>query len=105
MARKSKPYLRKQTKSWYCSVNGKQISLGKDKDVAFQKFHELMANKDSLDGAFSTLYELSQSFLDWSETNRKPKTYDNHLRFLKSFIESVGKRMKIVQLRQHHLTN
>ena len=104
MARKSKPYLRKQTKSWYCSVNGRQISLGKDKEVAFQKFHELMANKESLDGAFSTLYELSQSFLDWSEKNRKPKTYDSHLRFLKSFIESVGKRMKIAQLRQHHLT-
>ena len=104
MARKPKPYLRKQIKSWYCSINGKQISLGKDKEAAFQKFHELMANKNSLNGAFSTLYELSQSFLDWSEKNRKPKTYDNHLRFLKSFVGSVGKRMKIMQLRQHHIT-
>jgi hypothetical protein len=31
MPRQSKPYFREQTKSWYCSINGKQIveSAGK----------------------------------------------------------------------------
>lgn len=41
MARKSKPYLRMQTKSWHCSVNGKQVALGKGREVAYQKFHDL----------------------------------------------------------------
>lgn len=104
MPRQPKPFLRKQTKSWYCSINGQQIALGKDKDTAFQKFHELMAKRESLGGSFSSLYELSQAYLDWCEKNRKPRTYDNHLRFLKSFIGHVGKRLKIAQLRQHHLT-
>ncbi|MEM9411834.1 MAG: tyrosine-type recombinase/integrase [Planctomycetota bacterium] len=105
MPRQPKPYLRKQTKSWYCSINGQQISLGKDREAAFQKFHELMARKQSLRGSFSSLYELSQAYLDWCEKNRAARTYDNHLRYLKSFIAVVGRRMKIGQLKQHHLTN
>lgn len=104
MPRKSKPYFRKQTKSWYCSINGKQIPLGKDRESAEQKFHELMADKESLGGSFSTLYELSQSYLDWCEKHRNPRTYDNHLHYLKSFIGAVGKQLRIAQLRQHHLT-
>ena len=104
MPRKPKPYYRRQTKSYYCSINGKQISLGKDRESAFQRFHELMASRDALTGSFSTLYDLSQAYLDWCEENRKPRTYKNHLLYLESFIGSVGKRLKIGQLRQHHLT-
>ena len=104
MPRQPKPFFRKQTQSWYCSLNGQQISLGKDQETAFQKFHELMAQRESLGGSFSSLYELSQAYLDWCQKNRKPRTYESHLRFLKSFIGHVGKRLKIVQLRQHHLT-
>ncbi len=44
MPRPAKPFFRRQTKSWYCSIAGKQISLGKDKKLAVQKFHELMTN-------------------------------------------------------------
>ncbi len=47
MPRPSKPCFRKQTKSWYCSIQGRQISLGKDREEAFEKFHSLMANQDS----------------------------------------------------------
>ena len=104
MPRQPKPFLRKQTQSWYCSINGKQISLGQDQESAFQKFHELMARRESLGGSFSSLYELSQAYLDWCENNRAPRTYDNHFRILKSFVGQVGKRLKIAQLRQHHLT-
>ena len=48
MARPSKPFFRKQTKSWYCSINGRQISLGKDREAAHKKFHTLMAAASSL---------------------------------------------------------
>ena len=104
MPRNPKPYFRKQTKSYYCSLNGKQIPLSKDRETAYQKFYELMAGRDSLSGSFSTLYELSQPYLDWCENNRKPTTYVKHVHYLKSFIDHVGKRLKIAQLRQHHLT-
>ncbi len=43
MPRQSKPFFREQTKSWYCSINGKPISLGKSKTEAFEKFYESQA--------------------------------------------------------------
>jgi hypothetical protein len=103
MPRKPKPYYRKQAKAWYFSTQGKRYSLGKDKQAAFQKFHEIMADKDLLKGQVTTLYELAQSYLDWCQINRSEGTYENYKRFLKSFIDHVGKQLKIGSLKNHHL--
>ena len=104
MARKSKPFFRKQTQSWYCTINGHQISLGKTKTIAEDEFHRLMTDRDSIGAEMTTLYALSQRYLTWVEQHRKRTTYDKHLYYLKSFIASVGKRLKIGQVKQHHLT-
>ena len=104
MARPSKPFFRKQTKSWYCSINGRQISLGKDRDAAHKKFHSLMADQSLLSAEITTLYELSQTYLDWCEKNRKKGTYDLHVRYLKSFIGAIGKQVRPAQLKAHHVT-
>ena len=103
MPRKPTPYFRKQAKAWYFSTGGKRYSLGKDKKAAFQKFHEIMADKESLTSQLSTLYELSQAYLDWCQVNRSEGTYENYRRFLKSFIGHVGKQLKIGSLKNHHL--
>ncbi|MEX1041763.1 MAG: tyrosine-type recombinase/integrase [Pirellulaceae bacterium] len=103
MPRQPKPFLRKQTQSWYCSIAGRQISLGKDREAAFEKFHELMANREQVKSDLTTLYELSQVYLDWCEVHRKPATYSRHRYYLKSFIESVGKRLRPSQLRVHQV--
>ncbi|MEM9657283.1 MAG: integrase, partial [Planctomycetota bacterium] len=103
MPRPSKPYLRKQTKSWYCSIDGRQVALGKDRETAFAKFHEQMADRSQVSGQATTLYELSQAYLDWCKANRKTATYERHRHFLKRFIDSVGKRMRPAQLRVHHV--
>lgn len=104
MPRPSKPFLRKQTKSWYCSIAGKQIPLGKDREVAFQKFHELMAEREQPVAEIKSLFELSQVYLDWCQVNRKPTTYKLHRHFLQSFIKSVGRRLRPSQLKVHHVT-
>ena len=104
MARPPKPYFRKQTKSWYCSIAGQQISLGKDREIAFKKFYELMADQDQVRSEAATLYELSQVYLDWCQISRKPATYDRHRRYLKSFIGHVGKRLRPSRLKMHHVT-
>ena len=104
MPRQPKPYFRKQTKSWYCSIGGKQISLGKDCEAAHVKFHQLMTDRDAISSELVTIYELSQAYLDWCKSNRKKTTYDKHLLYLKSFVAQVGKRMKTAALKQHHLT-
>lgn len=104
MARPAKPFFRKQTQSWYCSFSGKQFSLGKDKQLAFQKFHELMANQEEREQNRFSLYELSQVYLDWCQANRKPATYKQHRHFLKSFIGAVGKRQQAAQLKIYQVT-
>lgn len=104
MARPPKPFFRKQTKSWYCSIDGRQIPLGKDRQAAQDRFHELMANREMVVGESSTLYELSQVYLDWCEQNRKPGTYRRHKHYLRSFIEHIGKRLRPNHLKAHHVT-
>lgn len=104
MPRQPKPFFRKQTQSWYCSINGRQISLGKSREAAFEKFHELMANRDQVKSELTTVYEISQTYLDWCQANRKPATYQLHFHYLKSFIDSIGKRLRPSQLRVHHVT-
>ena len=104
MPRQPKPYYRKQTKSWYFSTGGKQYNLGQDHATAFAKFHEMMQAKDCLKSGAQTVYELSQSYLDWCETNRKSGTYLNHKRYLQGFIAHIGKRLKISAVKAHHVT-
>tara|TARA_R110002049_G_scaffold4601_5_gene32826 strand:- start:1141840 stop:1142163 length:324 start_codon:yes stop_codon:yes gene_type:complete len=104
MARQPRPYLRKQTKSWYCSIGGQQIRLGKDREAAFERFHDLMSDRDQLAGEKTTLYELSQAHLDWCEVNRAEGTYKLHKHYLKSFIGSAGRRLRPARLKVHHVT-
>lgn len=104
MSRQAKPYFRKFTKSWYCSIGGKQVSLGKDRKAAFEKFHALMADTSQVREEATTLYELSQVYLDWCEENRTKSTYSKHKYYLELFIGSVGKRMRPAQLKVHHVT-
>ncbi|MEM6692877.1 MAG: site-specific integrase [Planctomycetota bacterium] len=104
MPRQPKPFFRKQTKSWYFSTGGKQFNLGKNKERAFVKFHEMMADSLTIVSDSATLYELTQVYLDWVESNRKPATYDRNRHYLESFIDNVGRRLKVSALKRFHLT-
>jgi integrase len=105
MGRPPKPWQRKQTGSWYCTLEGKRVFLGNDKKAADKKFHELMARPADVSGQRMTLYKLSQVYLDWVEANRANGTYRLRLHYLKSFIEEAGKRMKVSELRPYHVSN
>jgi hypothetical protein len=95
MPRQPKPCFRKQTQSWYFSSGGGQINLGKDRKAAFDRFHELMADKETLRSGVTSVYEMSQVYLDWCQGNRKPATYARHCFYLKSFIDFVGKKINV----------
>ena len=103
MSREPKPYWKKQQKRWVCTIDGKRITLGADKKSAMEKFHWLMLDRKSIASELSTVYELSQAYLDWCHENRSEGTYENHRRYLKSFIEAIGKRLKISSLKKHHV--
>jgi integrase len=96
--RQSKPYYRKSRGTWICTINGKRITLGKTKTEAFKHFYALMANKKAVATENFTLDSLSQSYLDWVKKHREHATYYRNLRYLKSLIEHVGKRLKPTNL-------
>lgn len=104
MARQPKPYYRKSQKRWVCTIDGNRITLGENKKQAFEKYHALMLNRQAVKAELCTIYELTQSYLDWVQDNRKKSTYDKHLHYLKSFIGAIGKTMKPGALKPHHLT-
>lgn len=105
MPRTPKPFFRTQTQNWYCSSGGKQVCLGKTKAEAFQKFHELMARGRETAHETATFYQLSQAYLDWCEKHRKAGTYKLQRHYLKSFVESIGRRLAASKIKKHHLTS
>ncbi len=104
MPRKPKLYFKKQSGTWCFSTGGKRYSLGPDREEAERRFNEMMADKSLLTAHTTSLYELSQAYLDWVEDNRRPGTYRNHRDYLKSFFEYTGKALRVAQLRKRHLT-
>lgn len=74
------------------------------KKAAFEQFHRLMADPGADKASVHTVYGLTQVYLDWGEVNCSAGTYDNHKRCLKSFIDSIGKTLKVAELRNHHVT-
>lgn len=101
--RQPKPFFRKFTKSWYVTIRGKQYPLGKNKKLAFQRYHEIMANHSATD-QLATVAQLCDVYLDWCEKHRKEATFDKHKRYLQSFIGSIGTRLPIAKLRKKHIT-
>lgn len=63
-----------------------------------------MGKGDELKSVKSTLYDLTQAYLDWCQANRKPGTYDNHKKYLSSLIDSLGKKIRVGDLKKHRLT-
>ena len=41
------PFFRKSRSRWYVQINGRQINLGPDKEEAFRRYHQLMAEAAS----------------------------------------------------------
>lgn len=96
----TKPWFRAFTKSWYVTVNGKSVPLGKDKKAAFAKWHEMEAGDlEGLDMPFPKAVEFYlQSLAACSKETR-----DVARRHLTDFQNHVG-TVKCSRLRAHHWT-
>ena len=96
------PFYRSQTKSWYLQLGKKQINLGKDEDLAWRKYHGIMAGLRDVAAEDSCVHIIDE-FLEWTKNNREESTYKWYLRLLQSFAESIG-RLKVSELRPYHVT-
>jgi integrase len=86
---------------------GKQINLGKDKDAAFKKWHEL-ASTDGPVTPDSDVAKVIEEYLEWLQHNRAEGTYDSAKLYLNMWYNAVLRKnprgLKIRELRPLHLS-
>ncbi|MEZ6064055.1 MAG: tyrosine-type recombinase/integrase [Planctomycetaceae bacterium] len=99
-----KPFFKKSHKSWYVHHQGRMQKLGPDKDEAFRRYHELMADDAPVSDG-DRVATLANAYLEWCQKNRSAQTYDFYQKFISSFIRSTGVKLLIGNLKPFHVTN
>ena len=102
MARSPKPWYRKSRGVWYVQIDGKQINLGPNRGLAFQRFHELMAKPKQRRVASESVAAIVDAFLEWTKNHRAPKTYEYYLQRCQWFMESIP-NLTVAQLKPFHV--
>ena len=104
-----KPFYRKSRDTWYVEVDGRQINLGKDREIAFQRYHAIMAAPPEVrpthgmgTGEGLKLTELFDRFLDWVKQHRSPDTYVWYQYRLQRFADRFPD-LTMGQLRPYHV--
>jgi integrase len=99
-----KPFFRKPRQTWYVQIDGKQINLGRDKDAAFARYHDLMRQEKPREVDCSLVVGVLDAFLNWVQNNKKPRTFEWYQRHLQVFAKSIPPLLAVGQLKKHHLT-
>lgn len=99
-----KPFFRKFNSTWYVQIGKRQINLGRDKDAAFQKYHELMSQRGSLDRTLTLVAEVFDHYLQWLQDNRSPSTYSKTAHYLNVFMKELGTSFQIAKFGGMHVT-
>ena len=71
-----KPWFRPSRNTWYVTLNGSQINLGSDKDVAFARYRELLAKPQPVRATSDLMAAVCDAFLEWTQKHRSADTYE-----------------------------
>jgi len=103
MARRPEPWYRKG-RGWFVQIEGKQHNLGPDKDLAFERFYELMREPRSTRIApTASVPVIFDEFLDWTVKHRAERTYQWYQDRLQWFLDTVPPSLTVTQLRPYHV--
>ena len=102
MPRTPKPWYWKKRKSYFVTIDGRRHCLGKDKEAAFVRFHQLMAEPQQQAIRSGSLIEFCERFLDWTEKHRKPDTYEWYRFRLERFLKRYP-NLQVDQLKPYHV--
>lgn len=105
------PFYRASRGLWYVEITrGKQVNLRRDKDAAFARYHELMAQPAAPDAAVgpstadeSLVVVLVDKFLDWCEKRRAPDTYRWYKDRLQLFCNAIPATLSVSELKNYHI--
>ncbi len=99
MAHFPKPFFKQARKSWYVQIDRKQIKLGPDRNEAFRQYHLLM---QQVAASPESLVNIIDAFLEWTERNRDPDTYEWYRYRLQRFVDKYPD-MKVSSLKPFHV--
>ena len=103
MAHFPKPFFKKSRKSWYVEINRRQIKLGPNRDEAFRQYHQIMQQPAEVVSASpESLVTIIDAFLDWTDRNRSPDTYEWYRYRLQRFVDRYPE-MKVSALKPFHV--
>ena len=101
-----KPFYRASRDLYYVQLNGKQINLGRNKDEAYKKYHQLLAapaeSQPIVQPDNTLVVILCDQFLGWVEKHRAPATYGWYLQRLQCFATAYPKLL-IRELKPYHV--
>jgi integrase len=100
---KPRIWYREQTKTYYCTIAGKQHSLGKDEEEAKDRY-EFLLGAEGIQGIVR-VDDLLDKYLDFVSKNRSKKTYRTYRDFIKSFNNSIRAGLLVVDLKPLHVQN
>ncbi|MCC7421046.1 MAG: tyrosine-type recombinase/integrase [Planctomycetaceae bacterium] len=76
MARSPKPWFRKDRDAWFVTLDGRRHNLGPDREAAFRRFHQMMAEPAKRTVSSDLLVALIDVFLDWLQKHRTLDTFE-----------------------------
>lgn len=103
MAHFPKPFFKKARKSWYVEIDRKQIKLGCDREEAFRQYHQIMQQPaEQVAASPESLVNIIDAFLEWTERNRAPDTYEWYRYRLQRFVNKYPD-MQVSLLKPYHV--
>ncbi|QDU82632.1 Tyrosine recombinase XerD [Polystyrenella longa] len=102
MPRQPKPFFRKDRQTWYVQIRGKQYRLAQDETLAFQKYHELMAQFPRVEVDCHSVAFICDQFLEWTLHNRSEATFVYYRERLQAFL-SMHPDLLVHQLKPFHV--
>ena len=116
MPRKAEPFFRKSTGWWYLNVRNsagrrhqqKLVEGVGQREEAFRQYHALLAQPKPLRATYQpdgdSVWSILDRFLVHAEKNVAPKTARWYADFVNDFAAQVGERLRVDQLRVHHVS-
>jgi integrase len=98
-----KPFFKKSRGLWYVEIERRQIQLGPDKQLAFDRYHELMRSRPrSADTMLAV--GVIDAYLEWLKQNRSARTYEWYQRHCQVFAQAIEPTLTVEQLKPYHVT-
>ncbi len=97
-----KPFFKKARSLWYVEINRKQINLGPNEEEAFRQYHQLMGQPREQAVSPESLIVIIDAFLEWTQKNRSPDTYEWYRHRLQRFVDKYP-GMRVSTLKPFHV--